>query len=82
MGPREKELIGKVFKDENGIPYQGQRFIQVVNLDTITGFMDTEMNYLNGKAHGNPAIIYPDGLEEQWENGSFIKTTHLPNAER
>ncbi|MDR0312708.1 MAG: hypothetical protein LBI14_03850 [Treponema sp.] len=78
MGPREKELIGKIFKDKDGKPYQDVRFLQVPNRKYATGYMVTVLNFRDGKLHGSPAIVYPDGWEEDWEDGNFIKVSRPP----
>ncbi|MDR0313992.1 MAG: hypothetical protein LBI14_10385 [Treponema sp.] len=80
--PREKELVGKVFTDEEGRPYQGQRFILRRDESYVQGFEETGVCYRDGKIHGSPAIEYHDGLKEEWENGNFIKVLKLPYAER
>ena len=82
MRPRQQDLIGRVFTGADGKPYEGQRFIQIHNDNTPTGFLTTEIHYLKGKIHGDPAIIYPDGREERWENGQFIEVTELPYTQR
>ena len=82
MTPRQPELIGQVFTDKNNVKYEGQRFIQINDKSMPTGFITTEINYLHGKIHGKPAIIYPDGLEEDWDNGTFIKVSGLPFPQR
>ncbi|MCL2411889.1 MAG: hypothetical protein FWC97_09640 [Treponema sp.] len=75
MTPRQPQLQNKVFKDDKGVPYNGQRVIVVPTKDKnyFSGYIETWVTYNNGKLHGNPAIIYPDGLEEEWDNGKFVK---------
>ena len=78
MEPREPDLIDKVFKDDDGEPLNGQYFLSVRNEKERFSTHTTEYNYYNGKIHGEQAIIYPDGLEETWENGVFIKINRPP----
>jgi hypothetical protein len=78
MGPREKELIGKIFKDKDGKPYQDVRWLCVPNKEYAMGAVITIINYRDGKLHGSPAIKYPDGWEEEWEDGNFIKVLRPP----
>jgi len=82
MKARQSELIGKVFTDEQGKKYEGQRFIQINRDDMPTGFLTIEINYLHGKIHGKPGIRYPDGQEEDWQHGTFLKISKLPYAQR
>jgi len=82
MGTRSPELEGKTFRDEDNILYEGQRFIDIVDHAYPSGFFSIEVHYLNGKIHGKPAIIYPDGLEETWENGKFIEVNEFSYSER
>jgi hypothetical protein len=46
------------------------------------GIRTTVYHFKEGKLHGTPAIQYPDGLEEDWDNGNFIKISLLPWSER
>jgi hypothetical protein len=82
MKARQSELAGKIFSDKNGNKYEGQRFIDIFNPGYPTGFLSTEIHYFNGRIHGSPAIIYPDGLEEEWREGSFVKTLAGPYSNR
>ena len=84
MKPRESDLTGKVFSDDDGNKYQGLRVIQVPTDDeeSIFGVIETYVEYNEGKFHGKPAIKYPDGLEEEWDNGIFVKVLELPYKER
>jgi hypothetical protein len=82
MEQRQPELTGKIFTDKNGIKYEGQRFIKIPNPDMPTGFQTIEVHYLHGKIHGSPAIVYPDGSEEEWENGDFKQLLALPYSKR
>jgi hypothetical protein len=70
--PTQKELEDKVFTDEEGEMYQGQRFIDVPDVTRPEGFSSTEVWYKDGKIHGTPGIRYPDGLEEDWNHGKFV----------
>lgn len=79
---REPELAGKVFSGEDGVKYEGERFIQINDDSMPTGFLTTAVNYRHGKLHGCPAISYPDGLEEEWKDGNFVRVKALPYAER
>ena len=76
--PRQKELEDKIFKDEKGVLYHGQRFLMEPSPDVPFASLKTEIWYKNGKIHGKPAIVYPDGLEEHWENGKFIEMYKPP----
>ena len=80
--PRQLKFIGKTFTDKEGKKYEGQRFIQVFDPIMPTNFRTTEIWYNDGKIHGKPAIIYPDGLEEEWENGDFVAVLKLPFEQR
>jgi len=82
MPAREPELEGNIFSDKDGKPYEGQRFIMIPNDDTPTGYISTEVNYSAGKIHGSPAIVYPDGLEETWEDGKFVAILYPPYQQR
>jgi hypothetical protein len=82
MKPRQPELLNKIFTDDKGNKYEGQRFILIPDSRRTTGYVETEINYLHGKIHGSPAIIYNDGLSEAWENGKFIKILDLPYSQR
>jgi hypothetical protein len=82
MKERQPELAGKIFTDKNSVKYEGLRFIKIPNLKMPTGFQTIEIHYLHGKIHGSPAIIYPDGREEEWENGSFTQLLALPYPKR
>jgi len=76
--PRSNEYEDKVYTDEKGKPYQGQRFIILPNQDDFPNIKSIEVWYLDGKLDGRPAIVYPDGLAEEWDNGKFVKTIDLP----
>jgi len=79
--PRSNEYEDKVFTDEKGIKYQGQLFKPLPQSDDIRNqrcYPCIEFWFLDGKLHGNPAIVYPDGLEEEWIDGKFVKTLQLP----
>jgi len=82
--PRNPELENKVFNDEKGKPYQGQRFIippydpERLNRELDTSDDSIEVWYKKGKIHGDPGIKYPDGLAEEWEEGKYVKTMDLP----
>ena len=82
MAPREPELIGKTFSAEDGTLLEGPYFFNEPNEEYATGFKTTEYNYKNGKIHGSPAIMYPDGQEEDWDNGNFVEISLLPWSER
>jgi hypothetical protein len=79
---RQPELNNKTFTDKKGTKYEGQRFIKIPNPDMPTGFQTIEIHYLHGKIHGSPAIIYPDGREEEWENGNFTQLLAVPYPKR
>jgi len=76
--PRNKDLEGKTFKNSNGEKYNGQRFIIFPDDGSSPLIKNIEVWYLDGKLHGNPAIIYPDGLTEEWREGKFIRVVDLP----
>jgi len=82
MKPRNPEWEHKVFKDDNGNPYEGERCISEYHEESATGFLDTRVWYHKGKLTGFPAIIYPDGLSEKWEDGRFIGIIELPYHQR
>jgi len=84
LKPRQPEFANRVFKDEDGTPYQGQRVIVLLDPDpdSLSGLLHIKVEYRNGKLHGDPAIVYPDGLEETWEDGAFVKIKSLPYARR
>ena len=84
MSARQPELIGKTFTDEDGHKYEGWRYLTKYtnNPEYPTGMIITDVQYRNGKVHGNPAIVYQDGQEEQWDNGQFVKILELPFCER
>jgi hypothetical protein len=82
--PRNNEYEDKIYTDEKGKPYQGQRFIippydtERLKRELNAGDDSIEVWYKDGKLHGDPAIEYPDGLAEEWDNGKFVKTMRLP----
>jgi len=82
MKPRQPECIGKVFKDKDGKPYEGEREIGIPDRNSPTMYQSINVFYHKGKLHGDPAIIYPDGLAETWENGQPVKIKELPYAQR
>ncbi|MDR0316038.1 MAG: hypothetical protein LBH97_03965 [Treponema sp.] len=79
---RQPELVNKIFTGDDGDKYEGERFITVSNPAMPSGMSVTRINYHQGKIHGTPAIVYPDGLEESWEHGTFTGVYRLPYAER
>jgi hypothetical protein len=80
---RSPEYIDKIWKDEKtGVPLEGKRFLNVYEPESPTGALSTELMFHKGKVHGDPAIFYPDGLEETWENGKFVKVSALPYPDR
>ena len=81
---RQPELQKKVFADPDGKKYEGKRYIINPTSDSnySTGYINCEVNYHNGKIHGSPAITFPDGLEEEWNNGKFVKILSLPYSNR
>jgi hypothetical protein len=82
MVSRKPEWEGKVFTDDQGIPYEGQRFTNVPSEKTSLGMDFIEIWYHEGKVHGDPAIQFPDGLIEQWDNGVFIKVSEQAYGHR
>jgi hypothetical protein len=80
---RSPEYQHKIFSNpEDKKLYEGLMFFDVPDLNHPTGFSSTQIFFSDGKVHGNPAIIYPDGLEEQWEKGVFVRVTELPYSSR
>ena len=77
MIPREPKLIGKSFLKENK-PLNGRYVYKTPNPNHPTGWTKTVYFFKNGKLHGTPAMIYPDGREEDWDNGNFIKISFMP----
>jgi len=82
MQPRQKELVGKTFFDKEGNKYEGWRYILEKNEKMDTGYDETQVRYKNGKLHGEPAIVYQDGREEDWQDGFFVKVAELPFSQR
>jgi hypothetical protein len=78
MSARQPELLNKRFNDAHGKPLEGLRFININDEKMPTGFSSTKINYHKGKIHGSPAITYPDGLEEEWNEGVFVKILYPP----
>jgi hypothetical protein len=72
--PRSNEYEDKIYTDEKGNKYQGQRFIILPDSGDFPNIKSIEVWYLDGC----PAIVYSDGLSEEWENGKFVKTINLP----
>jgi hypothetical protein len=64
MSTRIPMFIEKTFNDENGNPRQGKFNIEHPKAIVIC---------VNGKLDGKPAIIFPDGYVEDWEDGQFIR---------
>jgi hypothetical protein len=81
-GPREPKLAGKTFIGNDGIKYEGQRFIDIPDITMPEGYRTTEVWYKDGKIHGKPAIRYPDGQAEEWHDGKFIQVLSLPYNQR
>jgi hypothetical protein len=79
---RQPEYEDRVFTDKEGKPYEGQMVEMIPDMDTVSGFRSTHLWYDNGKLHGKPAIKYPDGQEEEWNNGKFVSVMKLPYKER
>lgn len=77
-GPREKENEGKIFCDEDGQPYDELRILTVFSQDNPFKYSETFVWYKEGKIHGKPGIMYPDGLEEIWEDGKYIGVYRPP----
>jgi hypothetical protein len=82
MNARQPNLTNKRFTDEKGKLLEGLRFINVNDENMPTGFTTTRINYYHGKIHGSPAIVYPDGLEEEWNEGIFVKILYPPYSQR
>ena len=74
---RQPELENRIFKDKQNKPYQGTMFLMIPDFSQPLSFLNIEFFFKDGKIHGERAIKYPDGYEETWENGKFIKM-HLP----
>ena len=78
--PREPEFIDKVETNDDEQPLQG-RFVRKTPCEEHPiGWITTEYYFTNGKLHGSPAIIYPDGRKEDWENGVFVRVTPPPKG--
>ena len=82
MEPRQPDLVGKTFRDEDGELLEGQYILTVPSKTDKFASERTEYLYHEGKIHGKPAIIYYDGLQENWENGKFIEVRNPPFHER
>jgi hypothetical protein len=76
--PRQPELEGKTFKEKDGKLSQGQINILLPDPDNNANTIYTLIWYKDGKIHGRPAIIYYDGLEEEWHDGKFVSVYRLP----
>jgi len=79
---RSPEFVDRIDTDKNGVPYEGERQLLVPTEERLDGFWTTVLMYHKGKLHGEPAIRYPDGLEEVWENGKFVRVFKLPYSDR
>jgi len=82
MKPRESNLIGKQFKDDDGKLLQGPFYFTITDLTQPTGVLATFYHYKDGLIHGSPAIAYPDGQEEDWEMGNFVRISQVSFSER
>jgi hypothetical protein len=82
MNPRDPKLAKKIFKDDNGRPFEGTICYTIPDKSLFIGFDTLIMQYKHGRIHGSPAIQYPDGLEEIWEEGEFVGILHPPYKER
>ena len=82
MPTRQLEWEGKIFCDSDDKPHNGEMFYDIPDDSYTTGFLTTILHFKDGKIHGSPAIIYPDGMEEEWDNGAFVKVIKPPYAER
>jgi hypothetical protein len=78
MGPRIKELIGQVFIDKDGNPFQDTIFFTTPAPHLVSGTRDIVIEFLDGKVHGTPAIRFYDGQQENWENGNFVEILYPP----
>jgi len=76
--PRNPEYQNKIFPDEKGVPCTDTMYRYEVSPKDPDDMECTIIQVKNGLLHGSPAICYHDGLEEEWENGVFIKTLELP----
>lgn len=82
MRPRQPELVGKIFKDADDNPLEGTYILAIADDKQPTRHVTTTYSHKNGKVHGNPAVQYPDGQEEIWEDGSFIEVSKLAFSKR
>jgi len=80
--PREPELAGKCTTDDEGKPLNGEYALGYYDPESPVYYTRTIYNYKDGKIHGSPAIIYPDGQEEDWDKGEFVKISLIPFDER
>jgi antitoxin component YwqK of YwqJK toxin-antitoxin module len=83
MKPRQPEFENKIFSGDEG-NYNGWRVLVSPDFENEkgSGFVEIHIFYKDGKVDGDPAILYPDGLEETWENGKFVKVAQLPYKQR
>jgi len=80
--PRQPEFEDRVFSDENGNKYQGVMVHNAADYDLEQGYLSTYYSFKDGKIDGERAIEYPDGLEETWKDGKFVRVRALPLAQR
>lgn len=44
----------------------------------VTWIDGTQMSYFEGKLHGVPAVIHPDGRTEDWNHGELLRADPPP----
>jgi len=79
--PRNPEYENRIFTDDNGNKYQGTMFLMTPDFSQPLSFLNIEIYFEDGKIDGERAIKYPDGYEETWENGKFVKVYALPYSQ-
>jgi len=76
--PRNPECENRIFSDDKGNKFQGTMFLTIPDFNQPLSFLNIELYFKDGKIDGERAIIYPDGYEETWENGKFVKVNEPP----
>jgi len=79
--PRNPEYEDRIFSDDKGNKYQGTMFSMTPDFNQPLSFLNIEIYFKDGKIDGERAIKYPDGYEETWENGKFVKVYALPYSQ-
>jgi hypothetical protein len=79
---RYPDLVDERKKDREGEDCNGQFFFSYPLPSAPTGMGYDMVYFTDGKVHGSPAVVCYDGLEEEWEQGKFIKILKPPFSER